>query len=395
MHNESEEQDAFSLMSTMNNSSSHSTTDTQRHTLPLFIPWYTAKTPILSNNLMYTSLSKRFIIGQESNAFVEYYFECMIQTNNAKACYLHSILKNQIIRSIQECMLTFFSNELELISIPTAIFDFTYNFDDVYIAMDPTKRLILYFEKNKFKWVALNSPTAIKRLHFTKHIASIYLENGQLIRILPLSVYKQNKCGMEQKSINKHVNIDWIVHGILEKSCCNSTNYILSHQLSRQQQDKLIFQKLCIEQCTRFDSKSNIKTANIILTHVLCTEYGIIIRDMNGEYGYLQCGKSKFLQNKNVVITSEKCMAKLFGKSYCQRMDKNHKLISRRNNKEKWMKKPNQNKCLKISKYCFNGCCKMHCINQRYPEQCLFHKQYWRSIHKFEELRLQLCHRWD
>ena len=307
--------------------------------LPCIIPWNSInkRQPILSNPNAHKKWNKRLIISQHTNSFLEYYFQCMIKTNdNKNEQYLYKMVSDDIIKSIQESMLSYFRNELELIAIPTLIVEFMYNFRDHYIAWNPTKQLLLYINKNNFKWIQLKSPTKIKKFHLTKNIFTLYLQNKQIIRMFPICIYQQQDNNrFERECIDNEISIDWIIDGLLENV---------------------------------YDNISN----NVILTHILNIEYGLIIRDINGNFGYLQCSKKR--KNKRILL--EKCIIKIFDNNHCKL--KNKKCCSN-----------------KISRYCWNGCCKYHCINQRHPKQCLFHKKHWKSIHKFEEFRLQLCHRWD
>ncbi len=104
------------------NSNSTKSIETASHTphhFPFIKPWHTAKSPTLpSNASVYSSLSKQFIIGEQSNSFIEHCCECMIHTTNRNSECLYAIVGNNIIAAIQECMLSCFRNELELISSP-------------------------------------------------------------------------------------------------------------------------------------------------------------------------------------------------------------------------------------------------------------------------------------
>lgn len=316
-----------------------------------------------SNLSAYSKWSNRCIIGECANSFIEYYFECMIHSNkHTTNKQLHQIMIDQITETILHCTHSHFKSPHDLIFVTRIIVDFMYNFNDDLIAWNMNKKLMRYIELGNMQWIQLANDCIIKRIHLTKHIASIYFANNQIIRIYPVCVYNEHK--IQEQSINENTNINWIIHGILYDHM-NEKSFKKSNASHR----RLSKLKLSITNTNISESNSD-----LMITHILCIDYGVIVRSKNGKYGYLESAKMiKTKSSKSVQIRLQKCKTKIFEKNACDGI--------------KCREKP--------SIYCRNYCCKYHCINQNMPTQCLYHKQHWQSIHPLGSFRVQLRHRWD
>ena len=358
------------------------------------------------------------IVAKHTNGFIEYYLSKLIEFDNiTDNIGSYQYLSKQIRYEIRKEMVSYIGiGVYSLMDFPIStgileiIYDFTVNLKE-QITPDGSSKLLWYIIKEQFEWIPLKRPGFLSRVHINKHTASIYINPHTVIRILPRCLFAQKECmtkhrfsrdrltrkTAEIKSIESEeavprirsgVHIDWILGGtMLEPDC--STNRKVPDERTVQStspindRDKAMWHRLSKEKPEPPFWEEEVPEP--VVTHIMPMKCGLIVRDSDGKFGYLEGGRMS--NNISRGFRTEKCMVKTFGHLGCQ--SKMNRLVMTR-----YGKCIRARQCLAAhSEYCWNGCCEEHCFETAAP--CSFHKNHWRTVNGAAAIRLSLCHRWD